>query len=354
MGKAKYVTSKVDGKTYCKTNGQFKKHLLQANISEQEYFERYIGEAPKCICGASRKMSISDWTFLPTCGAKCKNEYLRILKTETWNSDKKAAVNAKVSEGVRRSNTSEKIAYQTSQLRAAIADRGKEIKAKRRATSLSRHGDPTYSNPTKASATRKSFDSSKRARIYESANRTKEQRYGSCKMQASKMLKYKNPEYWKPIVSSIRTTCQKRYGQNWLPMKILATHSQGPVSKAERRFVQMLLDNGIHGESCLSKNGQWSIKTDQRSYFFDFAVPELNKLIEFNGDFWHANPKRYKHDQVISFGSFKAKAEDLWSRDAKKVQAANDQGYQVLTVWESDFNRNPTQEIQRCISWLAE
>ena len=168
-------------------------------------------------------------------------------------------------------------------------------------------------------------------------------------MHSHKMLKYKDPEYWKPIIGKIRETCRNKYNRDWMPIKGI-----GPVSKAERRFVQMLMDNGIQGESCLSKNGQWSIKTDQRSYFFDFAIPDQKKLIEFNGDFWHANPKKYKHDQVISFGNFKSKAEDLWNRDAKKISAANKQGYQVLTVWESDFNRNTGQEIKRCISWLAE
>lgn len=352
-GKAKYVTSKLDGKEYCKTNGQFKRHLRNFNLSEQEYFERYIGSAPKCICGASRKMNIPDWSFLPTCGQSCKNEYLRLLKTEIWSDEKKKEVNQKVSVGVRKSNTPEKLKLQHDNLLRVIETRGDEIKERRRKTSLERHGDPTYSNSKTASQTRKNFSRDRVREIYRKSNLTKEARYGHCKMQASKMLKYKDPTYWKPIISKIRETCLKKYNKSWIPMKI-GPFNSGPVSKVEKKFVQMLIDAGVNCRSYLSENGQFSLSNHQRSFFFDVAVLEKKKLIEFNGDFWHANPKAYKPDHLLSFGRFKAKAEDLWVRDAKKIAEARKQGFEVLTVWESDFYKDPQTEVDRCLSWLNE
>lgn len=294
-------------------------------------------------------MNIPDWSFLPTCGQSCKNEYLRRLKTEIWTDEKKKEVNQKVSVGVRKSNTPEKLKLQHENLLRAIEARGDEIKERRRKTSLERYGDPTYSNSKTASLTRKSFSKDRIKDIYRKSNLRKETLYGRCKMHASKMTKYKDPNYWKPIISKIRETCLKKYGTHWYPIR-----GTGPVSKVEKKFVQMLIDSGVNCRSYLSENGQFSLSNHQRSFFFDVAVLEKKKLIEFNGDFWHANPKTYKPDHFLSFGRFEARAEDLWIRDAKKVAAANKQGFQVLTIWESDFYKNPQAEIDRCLSWLNE
>lgn len=75
------------------------------------------------------------------------------------------------------------------------------------------------------------------------------------------------------------------------------------------------------------------------------------KIIEFNGDFWHANPKYYgpndtpdrkKHD----------KASDIWQADALRKEALEKLGYKVKVVWESDFYENPDKVINDCVQFL--
>jgi G:T-mismatch repair DNA endonuclease (very short patch repair protein) len=70
---------------------------------------------------------------------------------------------------------------------------------------------------------------------------------------------------------------------------------------------------------------------------YDFYIPALNLIVETNGDFWHANPIKYKESDILQFpGSRGVVAKDLWENDKKKVDAAIKNGFNVLTVWESD------------------
>jgi len=33
-------------------------------------------------------------------------------------------------------------------------------------------------------------------------------------------------------------------------------------------------------------------------YFYDYVIPDLFFCIEFNGDYWHMNPNKYKENYV--------------------------------------------------------
>lgn len=51
MGKAIYIKSKIDGNNYCKSNGQFTRHLKHHSLTYQQYYERYVtGIVMKCGC----------------------------------------------------------------------------------------------------------------------------------------------------------------------------------------------------------------------------------------------------------------------------------------------------------------
>ncbi len=82
------------------------------------------------------------------------------------------------------------------------------------------------------------------------------------------------------------------------------------------------------------------------------------KIIEFNGDYWHGNPKYYKPDETMKFIQKQAtkysgdKASDIWEYDRKKKRALEKLGYQVKVVWESDYNSNPEKTIDECVEFL--
>jgi len=76
---------------------------------------------------------------------------------------------------------------------------------------------------------------------------------------------------------------------------------------------------------------------------FDFAINKL--LIEYNGDYWHANPKIYKKGDIINYPGRKGThVEEVWLYDGLKKAIAEEKGYQVLYIWERDWMRLKTNE----------
>jgi G:T-mismatch repair DNA endonuclease (very short patch repair protein) len=60
-------------------------------------------------------------------------------------------------------------------------------------------------------------------------------------------------------------------------------------------------------------------------------------VYEFQGDFWHGNPKRFNPEEInprngIIFG-------DLYKKTMNKNEALRNMGYTVIDVWESDWDR---------------
>ena len=63
--------------------------------------------------------------------------------------------------------------------------------------------------------------------------------------------------------------------------------------------------------------------------------PATNTVYEFHGDFWHGNPKIYKHNDINprngkTYG-------ELYEDTLKREQEIRDNGYNVITIWENEF-----------------
>jgi len=71
---------------------------------------------------------------------------------------------------------------------------------------------------------------------------------------------------------------------------------------------------------------------------FDFFLPKFNLLIEYNGDYWHCNPEKYKFDFLNKKKNKTAK--EIWDYDNKKLYLAKNNGYNCEVIWESDYKKN--------------
>jgi len=80
---------------------------------------------------------------------------------------------------------------------------------------------------------------------------------------------------------------------------------------------------------------------------YDFQIIGTNLIIEVNGNLWHANPDIYKENDLMPrFGqSEKITAEEIWLNDFRKKALAEEYGYKVEYIWESDFNILSDQEL---------
>lgn len=72
-----------------------------------------------------------------------------------------------------------------------------------------------------------------------------------------------------------------------------------------------------------------------------------NILIEINGDYWHANPNKYKYGDIFKFPKSTLTASEIWKLDEIKKQIAVNNGYEVFYIWESDINKNVNDVIQK-------
>jgi len=120
-------------------------------------------------------------------------------------------------------------------------------------------------------------------------------------------------------------------------------------SKLEKNFIDNILnDSHIMNYNCYI-NKQFIIFCNNDFYYtYDFKYK--NKIIEFNGDYWHCNPNKYNENFLNKRKQMYAK--DIWKYDKLKIQKAIKEGYEVLVVWESDYKKNKEKIIQECIDFL--
>jgi very-short-patch-repair endonuclease len=76
---------------------------------------------------------------------------------------------------------------------------------------------------------------------------------------------------------------------------------------------------------------------------FDFYLPDLNLLIECDGDYWHANPSLYQtKDHIQKYNE---------TNDNIKNKLALDSGICLLRFWESDILKENFSEILSKSIW---
>jgi hypothetical protein len=155
--------------------------------------------------------------------------------------------------------------------------------------------------------------------------------------------------------------CIKKYGEDegtkifnnrqekWL-IKLYANFEKygdgrSPQSKWVDNIKNHLSSNGFK----IPLKEKWiRVEGTTESYSYDLTIG--NKIIEFNGDYWHANPSIYQKDWFNK--TKKVLASELWEYDAKKIKLAESHGYKVHTIWENDYLQNPKETIQKCLEFL--
>ena len=92
------------------------------------------------------------------------------------------------------------------------------------------------------------------------------------------------------------------------------------------------------------------IKSQFRLYSVDCLNETNNRIIEFYGDYWHANPNKFTEDMILK----KRLVKNIWENDAQRISELNELGYKVLIVWESEVTRNFEETVKKCIQHLIQ
>lgn len=122
-------------------------------------------------------------------------------------------------------------------------------------------------------------------------------------------------------------------------------------SKPEKELVQFLqtIYDGTMYTHLTRQFCKWS-HTMNRAVMYDVVIPDKRIAVEFNGDFWHCNPSMYQSDYYHPVR--KLLASQIWDIDRDKAQLLSQEGYRVITVWESDWSNNKhiiIDELTQCL-----
>lgn len=130
---------------------------------------------------------------------------------------------------------------------------------------------------------------------------------------------------------------RKKYIESFQRRSPHSKKSQQFFTKLREKLSNLTIYDSSNGEKFfVDKNGNFAS--------VDFFIEEINLVIEYYGDFWHANPAIYSSDDKIHT-SYTAK--DIWERDANRLKIFNHT--KTIIVWELNANDDKINELVNLI-----
>ena len=332
------TTCAICGKQFKSVN-ILSRHLKTHNISAEEYFLKYIDmnchiKCPFCNVKNKKFHSLAYGYYL-TCGdQQCQQK----------SREKTMLTNYGITNVFQRKDVIEKIQEKVEPKRKQITDKIRQTRynkndgkwhstdypEKRLETLIANYGDEPYKELGKLISESKQ-------------NRTQEQIQLELQHFKQSMLKkygYEFPMQVPEIKEAFRQYCLDTYNVK----STLELIHVGRISKLNRRIIKILEDNNINFEK------EFKIRSGTSNKYYDVKF-DNNVLLEINGDYFHANPTKYHSNDVFVFHNVQVTAMEIWNGDLLKKKLAEDNGYLVKYIWESDMKKMSDEQI---LSWIIE
>lgn len=95
------------------------------------------------------------------------------------------------------------------------------------------------------------------------------------------------------------------------------------------------------------------LDTVNKSYRkYDFVLTNRKVCIEFNGNYYHADPKIYGMNESISHPGCIKRVKSVWDDDKIKKELIKSHGYSIMYVWEDDYASNPHRTLNNCLKYI--
>ena len=124
-------------------------------------------------------------------------------------------------------------------------------------------------------------------------------------------------------------TVRKYLVQCNIDIRNLNTHSNIAIQWLE----SIIESDNIHIQHAMN-GGEYQIPGTR--YKADGYCQETNTIYEFHGDYWHGNPLIYESDIINE--STQCTMGELHNRTLLKEQKIKELGYNLITIWESEWN----------------
>ncbi len=127
----------------------------------------------------------------------------------------------------------------------------------------------------------------------------------------------------------------------------ISSISQQLFEKIAQRLPNQNFNYGNNG-------GQKCFMIQNKAYYVDFYHPKSNKIIEFFGTYWHADPRIYKQHQLIVYpGKKDILVQQMWRKNQERIENLKKAGVSdIKVVWQIDYKNNPQKTINQCIEFL--
>ena len=140
-----------------------------------------------------------------------------------------------------------------------------------------------------------------------------------------------------------KTVKKKRVKDRRLPpkpkVKRKVSHPDFGTSKAEQSFAIDFLEK-------LGLRYVWQFEAKEIGRFYDFYLPDYNVIIEWNGSYWHADPRLYE-EKDLNPTQKRARRID----EVKKSWALMHK-IPIYYIWEKDVNEHPDKVMEFLIEKL--
>src|SRR5258708_16421240 len=101
------------------------------------------------------------------------------------------------------------------------------------------------------------------------------------------------------------------------------------ISKPEKEWL-----NSLNIDSLIR---QKRIKLSNKHALVDAYDPNTNTIYEFNGDYWHGNPRKYDKDDINIIAN-KTYGE-IYDNTIKREKELSRLGYNIISMWEMDWKK---------------
>lgn len=129
------------------------------------------------------------------------------------------------------------------------------------------------------------------------------------------------------------------YGKTHTPEAIKKIFEHKTMNKFEKAACDLLDQHSIAYKFQFFLNHNGTCKS------YDIQIKDTKILVELDGDYWHGNPStKYHHTGT----------ESTKANDKLKDVMAEEAGFRLIRVWESEFKSNPNILIDRLSTTLNE
>lgn len=198
----------------------------------------------------------------------------------------------------------------------------------------------THSQETKDSLSKKCSDASKQIwKNSEYREKIKSTTTGLKRTDKFKKEQSERVKKWykeNPIQLEIRSEQMKN---TWKIGHIEPNITSINESKMEKKLlisIKDALNNMDVKKKTIRINGRW---------FYPDILIDNRYVVEFYGDYWHANPLVYTADDIVHH---RKTAKEIWEKDRERIDIMREAGYTIFVVWQKDY----LNDVDKCLETI--